>query len=511
MDLSYNPASVPAVNASEILTGDFREADLRNKRILIAFTDNLARDTIQTPGNYYASRAAVTLMAAHTLTRGPPIQIGWVPSFLIALSGALLWVFLRRPWGRLAALLVLVLLPWSTLYFEQHLIFQSTSHGVFLILVLAIGKVWMRGREAVQTYRSADETKSRFLAQASHDLRQPIHAIGLLSERLAQTDLTPDQSALVKKISWSVDNASRMFRALLDIAAIESGTLKAHPVPVSINEMLAEIDSQNGLLAEQAGVDLRLVPSTLIVQADRALIGTMLQNLVSNAIKYSPRGKVVVGARKRGDRVSLHVIDNGRGIPQAELKNVQKEFYRSSSKSVLGSENKGLGLAIVNRLALMLNLKFELKSKEGNGTAATIGGLMRVSDQAVSERKSTTQRLPLSGLRVAIADDDRETLKSTQKLLEQWGCEVTSFDHFPDIALDQDILVTDFDFGNGDTLAVRAAALLQIKGQGIRLMIISGHHPDAIRDSLPGITDLILSKPLRAAELRSALMSMRMG
>lgn len=512
IDLAYDPATIPTLDAAALLSGEAQIADLRNKRIVIANANNLARDFFSTPnGGAYTSRGAATLMGAQSLSRGPPVRIGWVPALVASTLGAVAWVFLTRPWGRLVALTMLIAILASTVLLERQLIFQSTSQGVFLILVLAVGKVWVRGREAVQIYRSAAETKSRFLAQASHDLRQPIHAIGLLSERLSQTDLSTDQSELVKKISWSVDNASRMFRALLDIAAIESGTLQTDIAPVSINELLAEIDSQNALAAEQAGVDLHLVPSSLIVKTDRVLVGTMLQNLVSNAIKYAPGGKVVVGCRRRGDRVAIHVVDNGRGISSAELEHVAKEFYRSSDKSILRSENKGLGLAIVNRLSVLLKLSFALSSREGEGTSAVIGGLLCIEDPVASDMKHTAKRLPLAGLRVALADDDQETLRSTERLLEQWGCDVTSFDHFPEDHVDHDILLTDFDFGDGDTLSDRAQALKAISDRGICVIILSGHHQDTIRDSLPGITHLILSKPLRPAELRSALMSARIG
>ena len=398
---------------------------------------------------------------------------------------------LRRPLGRLVALVTLILVLVSTIPLEQRLIFQSTSQGVFLLVTLAIGKVWMRGREAIQTYRSAAESKSRFLAQASHDLRQPIHAIGLLSERLAQTELSSDQTELVRKITWSVDNASRMFRALLDIAAIESGTLQTEITTVSINELLAEIDSQNALAAQQADVDLRLIPSSVVIRTDRVLVGTMLQNLVSNAVKYAPHGKVVVGCRRNGQFISLHVVDNGRGISQAELKVVENEFYRSSESSILRSENKGLGLAIVNRLARLLNLNFVLSSQEGRGTVAVSTELETVDNRAplIGERKA--QELPLTGLRVAVADDDEETLRSTQRLLEQWGCEVEAFDCFPNKVLDHDVLLTDFDFGNGDTLAQRIDALRPISVAGIQLIILSGHHPDTVRENVPGIPSLI--------------------
>lgn len=507
IDLSYDPASVPRISAKNILDDEFNISVLDKKRVIVGFTDDLGRDTINSPQDSYTPRVVAAVLAAQTLLDGPPTSVGWFPAFFAGLIAAFTWTFVRRPFGRLIAISILLVIICSPVVFERYLILQQTSHGVLLVLLFAIGKLWQRARGAIQTYRSAAETKSRFLAQASHDLRQPIHAIGLLADRLSQTDLSEGQSEIVSKISWSVDNASRMFRALLDIAAIESGTLQSEVGPIAVNELLAEIDSQNALVAEQAGVDLRLVPSDLIIKTDRALLGTMLQNLVSNAIKYSPQKQVVVGCRRNGKTISLWVVDNGRGISAAELEHVQEEFYRSSSKSSIRSENKGLGLAIVNRLTKMLGLKFSLASREGRGTAAGIIGLQPVSAKEQNIALDTIRKLPLSGIKVVIADDDAETLKSTEQLLEQWGCGVRSYSVFPDHVDDVDVLLTDFDFGDGNTLADNRDTIEEITARGKHVIIISGHHPDQVRAMLKNHRGLILSKPLRAAELRSALMS----
>jgi anti-sigma regulatory factor (Ser/Thr protein kinase)/CheY-like chemotaxis protein len=287
--------------------------------------------------------------------------------------------------------------------------------------------------------------------------------------------------------------------------------LKKELGPVSINELLAEIDNQNALIAEHAGVELRLIPSDLVVKTDRALLGTMLQNLVSNAIKYAPGKKVVVGCRRNAKRVSIHILDSGRGISQGDLKHVREEFYRSSSKSKLGTDNKGLGLAIVNRLAVMLGLQFNLSSEEGKGTSASILGLPLATGKSFANEAQQAKKLPLSGTTVVLAEDDEETLKSTQKLLEQWGCEVRALNRFPNQARPCDIVLSDFDFGERGTLADHKVAISNFIDTGTKLILVSGHHPDTIRDALPGLTDLILSKPVRAAELRSALLSARVG
>lgn len=507
IDSRYTPGSIRVISASTIIDKSYDARQLDGKRLVIGHSGNPGRDTFVSAQDSYTPRTIGTIMAAQTLIEGPPHNIGWLPAFLIALIAIFLWALLPRPYGRIVALLIFLILIFSPLILERYLVFARTSQGVFMMLCWGIAKIGQRINAAIETYRDAAESKSRFLAQASHDLRQPIHAVGLLADRLAQSDLTASQSELVSKISWSVDNAARMFRSLLDIAAIESGTLKTDIEAVAISELLAEIDNQYSLVAEQASVDLRLVPSELIVKTDRALAGTMLQNLVSNAIKYAPGKSVVVGCRRQGKTLSLYVVDNGRGISESDLKHVKNEFYRSSNKSVLGSDNKGLGLAIVGRLSKLLGLKFSLRSNFGRGTSAAITGLVVMPAKSIPTAARNLQKLPLAGLKVAITDDDKETLASTQRLLEQWGCMVQSYNSFPKGLNGYDVLLTDFDFGNGVTLANNVDAIKEIMQGGISIIIISGHHPDQIRDEIGIETGLILSKPLRAAQLRSALMA----
>lgn len=509
VDSSYDPRTVPRLSAIDVLNGRHSASSIEGKNVIIAFTDRLGRDTIVTPHDPYSSRAALTIIAAETLIDGPPVSIGWLPAFLVAALASFFWMVLPRPYGRSVALVSLIAIVISPILLERYLVFQSTSNGITLILMLGIGRIWQRGRAAIDVYRSAAETKSQFLAQASHDLRQPIHAIGLLADRLSQTELSADQQQIVSKISWSVDNARRMFRALLDIAAIESGTLQAEMSSVSVNELLAEVDSQNALAAEQANVDLRLVPSDLFVRTDRALIGTMLQNLVSNAIRYSPGGRIVVGCRRKGDKLSFAVADNGRGISPDELENVQKEFYRTAKRSNLSTVNKGLGLAIVNRLADILGLRFELQSELGKGTAGYIHGVEVVSASAIVSSATPDTKLPLAGLRVVLADDDQETLDSTSEVLQRWGCQIAAFPELPRNLPKCDVILSDFDFGFGGTLAERTDVFANIEEMRAKLIIVSGHHSEQIRELIPEHSGLILTKPLRAAQLRSALMSIR--
>ena len=509
VDLSLVPHTIPAYSASDVLAGKIGKAELANKRVIISFTRLINRDFAETPNGAYTSRAALTIMAAETIAKGPSVSLGWLPSFILSLVAGILWMVLPRPFGRIAAVTTFIIILISPLVLEQMLVFQATSQGIFLLMMLAAGKIWQRVRSLVQEYRTASEAKSQFLAQASHDLRQPIHAIGLLTDRLYDTDLSEEQSALLSKISWSVDNASRMFRALLDIAAIESGALKAEIAPVSITDLFAELDSQNALSAEMQSVDLRLVPCTAVVRSDRALLATMLQNLVSNAIRYSPGRKVLVGCRRRGNSLTIVVMDNGRGISARDLEHVNKAFFRSTARSEPRSENKGLGLAIVNRLANMLDLRFTLRSEQGRGTAATIEDLKMVSAHIQPPVAPLGLKLPLAGLRVFVVEDDPETLASTQRLLEGWGCIVETSLALPAALPQTDILLSDFDLANDETLADRPDLLLNARKLRAKVIVVSGHHPDTIHERLPDLDALVLLKPLRAAELRSALMAVR--
>ena len=507
VDLSYQWETVPVISAVEILRRSVDLAQLEDKQIVIGRWGDFARDGIGYGTGSIVSQAEMTVFAAQTLNEGPSRQLGSLPAMIIAGLACLAWLVLPRPIGRWLAFGAFISILVSVVLLERYLLFQTPALGLTFMCVFGLGKVWMRNRRAARMYRDAAESKSRFLSQASHDLRQPIHAIGLLSARLAQTDLSPAQATLVSQINWSVDNASRMFRTLLDIAAIESGTLKKNIEVFPVNDLLADIDSQNTLVAEQNQVDLRLVPSEAIVKTDRVLLTTMVQNLVSNSIKYAPGKAVIVGCRKAKNSVRIEVIDSGRGIAAADLKHVKEEFYRTSKTSRLLTDSKGLGLAIVNQLAEMLGLGFELASVEGKGTRAIVSGIPTSESLPSSSTTRDQQMKPLSGLKVTFVEDDKETLLSTEKLLEQWGCDVTSFSEFPSRDAACDVLLSDFDFGPGGLLADHKAEVAERKGNGARVIVVSGRDPESIRDALDDLPDLVLSKPVRAAELRSALMA----
>jgi signal transduction histidine kinase/CheY-like chemotaxis protein len=508
-DLSYDPSTIPTVEALDILSGKLNLNILNNKQIVIDTTSTqIQNNNIRFWPGHYARRSASFIIAAQTLQDGPPSILGSSPSLIAAIIGLLGWVYLARPKGRIMVLFIFMVIVISPFFLERILIFQNTSNAVFLLILAASGKLWINSRTSVNQSRQVAETKSWFLAQASHDLRQPIHAIGMLSARLAQTGLTPTQADLVSKIDRSIEGASQMFRSLLDIATIESGTLKPNIAPVSVNEILAEIEGQNGLLAEKAGVTIRFLPSELILLTDRVLAVTMLQNIVSNAIKYASGKKVLVGCRPQGTTISLCVYDLGTGIADDELLLVTTEFYRATSKS----EGTGLGLAIVRRLAALMGLEFALRSSPGRGTSAIISGFLlgKNNHKAHSVVHPAPSHL-LAGMKVALADDDVDTLRATEALLQQWGCIVDAHECYPDTIDGCEIIISDFDFSRGQTLALFQERIGKFEKQGVPTIVLSGHQPDTVRAALNKAGTPVLTKPLRPAELRSVLLASRMA
>ncbi|WP_162789493.1 hybrid sensor histidine kinase/response regulator [Altererythrobacter sp. ZODW24] len=508
-DQRYDVSTIPRFSAVEILSGEQGISQLTGKRVVISRTGVAYRDSVRSARDLSTHQAIIPILGAQTLLEGPPTSLGQLPAFIAAIIAAIAWTFLPRPYGRWVGLTAIVSLIFAPFFLESQLIYQRTADGLLFLLVLAAGRLRIRYKDALVDARDAAESKSWFLAQASHDLRQPIHAIGMLSARLGETDLAPSQKDLIRKIDRSVDGASRMFKSLLDIASLESGSLTPAMAPVSINEILAEVEETQGIAAERAGVELRMTPSEVVVMTDRALTVTLLQNLVSNSIKYATGKKVLIGVRRRGQTVSLCVYDRGEGISEKNVRKVSKEFFRVSARSPI--EGSGLGLAIVDRLCKLMDLTFRIKSRTGRGTTALIEGIPITTDQEriVVPSQSTASPL-LQGVKVLIVDDDIDTLRATEALVRQWGCEASSAASFPR-SPQCDVIISDFDFGNGTTLADFRDTVGQLRQNGTNTIVVSGHAVSFVKQALGDATPIVLGKPLRPAELRSVLMADRMG
>ncbi|QIG54547.1 response regulator [Altererythrobacter sp. BO-6] len=408
-----------------------------------------------------------------------------------------------------------------TIVLSVGLLLDSSPIEVFITATMALAVLAIplyasallrRVEDARREADRANVAKSLFLARASHDLRQPIHAISLFVTGLQQSGLKPEQRGIVDRIDRSLDGLSRLFRSLLDLSTLDSGSVKPALRPVALGELLSELVQQNAQLAAWHGCELRYVPTCRTVLADESLLATMVQNLLSNAFKFAPGGKVLVGARMHGDTVSLQVLDQGKGIDPAHLPFLFDEFYQIREQGGADRQGVGLGLNIVARLSELMGLKVAVRSQPGEGTCFSIDGLRPAQPMALTSAPHTSARLPspLAGMQVLLVEDDPDIRSATKELIEGWSCAVIALDGIPaQIAQKPDLLIADYDLGGGRTGADCIQAVRQLVGTSIPAIIITGHEGEGISQAIGDPSIAILRKPLRPAELRSAISATR--
>lgn len=227
-------------------------------------------------------------------------------------------------------------------------------------------------RQLKQEADRANQAKSNMLRAASHDLRQPLHTIGLLTSLLKSSTDHHQQKALAERIELAVDSMERLFGALLDLSLLETGQMKHEIKPFNINEMLDKLYLDFELQAQNKGLELTVVASSASVITDPTLLEGMLRNLLSNAIRYTCEGCILLGCRRKQDFLRLCVLDTGIGMDESVKARVADEFFRDEAARQLSNQGLGLGLAIVTRTAEMLQLGFHLDSVPGKGSCFSI-------------------------------------------------------------------------------------------------------------------------------------------
>lgn len=275
---------------------------------------------------------------------------------------------------------------------------------------------------------AANHDKTRFLAAASHDLLQPLNAARLYTSTLIERAKLTGLADLANSIEASLTAVEDIMSALLDISRIDSGALRPAPAPVAARELLKKIEVEFGPMARERGISLRIVATDASVLVDRTLVGRIVQNLASNAIKYTPRGgKVLVGLRRRGTRVRLDVIDTGIGFNRDQHRLVFAEFSRLERGARM-AQGLGLGLSIVQRLVAALGLTLELDSVEGRGSRFSLflPATRTVRTAPETGTAVTEASFGMAGLKVLCVDNERAILEAMEGLLGHWGCDVRS-------------------------------------------------------------------------------------
>ena len=361
---------------------------------------------------------------------------------------------------------------------------------------------------------AATQSKTRFLAAASHDLLQPLSAARLLTSALASELEDAKQKTgrdLVERIDQSIENADRLLRALLDISRLDARGVTPALSDFALDTLMQEVA---GTLREKAalkGLDLRVVPSGLWVHSDRGLMLSVLQNLATNAVRYTQSGGVVIGARRRGDRVVLQVADTGPGIPPDMRQRIFREFERGGRKSE-DERGLGLGLAIVERILDRLDHPVRIEDGPSGGSVFEVE-LPRVSPQQAalaSRQRRRRKQGSLEGLRVLCLDNDPDVLSAMVQLLQRWGCDARGaadeaeararFGDAPpqlaiiDYMLDDEVLGPDV-----------LDRLLADWGRGIPAILATAERTDVALEAARSREMDVLHKPIQPATLRASL------
>ena len=363
----------------------------------------------------------------------------------------------------------------------------------------------------------ANISKTRFLAAASHDILQPLNAARLYVTSLVERQRGRDDARLITNIDASLDAVEEIFGALLDISRLDTGAMKPEVSEFRIEELLRQLEVEFMPLAQEKGLRLKFLPCSLAVQSDRRLLRRLLQNLVSNAIKYTPQGRVLVGCRRHKGRLRIDVHDTGLGIPASKKQVIFQEFHRLDQGAKV-ARGLGLGLSIVERIARVLDYKIAVSSALGRGSRFSVG--VPLSAVIPPHRQQPVardvDRVQLSGIAVLCIDNEPAILDGMQTLLDGWGCRVLKAPHLEAaIALVAEAqtapngLLVDYHLDDGNGIAA-IAELRRRFGADLPAIFITADRSPHVRADARAQGIQLLQKPLKPAALRALLTQWRM-
>ncbi len=372
------------------------------------------------------------------------------------------------------------------------------------------GKVEERTRQL----EVANLAKSRFLAAASHDLRQPLHALGLFVAQLRGRTRADERKWIVARIEASLSAMNELFNALLDVSKLDAGVLTPDLTDFSIAQLLRQIETTFAGAAREKGLSLRVVRSGAWVRSDFILLERIVFNLVSNAVRYTSKGGVVVGCRGRGDRLRIEVWDAGPGIPQDQRQHIFGEFYRLAKADRDQRGGLGLGLAIVDRLCRLLDHPVELASTLGKGSCFSVTvPRVRAAAEIIKPPVSARSRFDASnGRLVVVIDDDPLVLEAMGGLMRGWGCSVVTGNTdsavlagLADYARPPDVIISDYHLRDGKTGIEAITRLRNALSTAIPAFLMSGDtNPEPLREARANGYPL-LHKPVDPTALRAML------
>ncbi|HMN51045.1 MAG TPA: PAS-domain containing protein, partial [Xanthobacteraceae bacterium] len=372
--------------------------------------------------------------------------------------------------------------------------------------------------ELARAKAEADEaniSKTRFLAAASHDILQPLNAARLYATSLVEREKGRDEAKLAGNVDASLEAVEEILGALLDISRLDTGAMQPEFTNFRINDLFSQLNVEFAPLAAEKGLQLFFIPSSLNIRSDRRLLRRLLQNLVSNAIKYTSKGRVLVGCRRLKGEVRIEVHDTGLGIPASQQKVIFREFQRLD-RGARAARGLGLGLSIVERIGRVLGHKITLRSKSRKGSCFTVQ-VPTVALGVATERVAATPApiAPLEGIVALCIDNEPQILDGMRILLTGWGCHVLTAGELQGAqeliqrgGQRPDVLLVDYHLDHGNGIDA-VAALRETLGADMPAALITADRTPKVRDEARDRNIHVLNKPLRPGALRAFLAQWR--
>ena len=380
-------------------------------------------------------------------------------------------------------------------------------------LIAQLGKETEKVRAAQHIAENANQAKTQFLAAASHDIRQPIHALGLFLEVLARSPLSHYQQQVLHNANAAFEASADMLNTLLDFSRIEAGVVDVQQRAFYLQPILHKLENEMAPLAASKNLVYRSKESRAIVMSDPAILELILRNLISNAIRYTDKGGVLIACRTRGTYTSLEIWDSGIGIDPIHHDNIFNEFYQLGNTERDRRKGLGLGLAIVRGYTNRLKHSLIFSSKPGRGSVFKIE-LLNANEIPLSDNTIVKPiEFTMLSARVLIVDDDETVRQGMVDLLQAWGCECDAADSI-DEALSlvrvqrPDLIISDFRLRNLQTGAQAIEQVRQVLGSNLPALLITG---DTAKDRLIDATQSgipLLSKPVSPSVLYSTLVNL---
>jgi CheY-like chemotaxis protein/nitrogen-specific signal transduction histidine kinase len=355
----------------------------------------------------------------------------------------------------------------------------------------------------------ANRAKSRFLAAASHDLRQPLQAMTMFVAALKAGALPPESRPIIGSIQASLKATNELLDSLLDVSRLDAGVLQPRLRAVSAVDLVERIADEFAQAALERDLELRTFPVGAMIETDPALLGRILLNLVSNAVRYTQQGGVLIGCRRRGDRLRFEVCDTGIGIPETELGRIFEEFYQIDNPERDRARGLGLGLAIVDRMAQLLGCRVEVRSRPGRGSRFAIEVPLAAVPAAAAR---ATNGGGLAGSFLLAIEDEPNQRRAMEALFRQWGCEVATAGSAEEAlakltwaARPIDAIVADYRLREGATGAEAIRKIRRALNRPVPGLILTGDtEPSRLAEAQASGFEL-LHKPVDPDRLRTSL------